>query len=136
VCVQYDAEEDLYEPPPLPRAAQVKWSLASIQAHQAYPTFLQYTRDENRDQQWEISEAEEDIEGWVEWLTENEEAAMEEQEAAAADAAAEQVRAADGAEAAIHAPAMDVDAPRGLTRPQAMEVDEPGEQAAGAGLAD
>ena len=94
----------------------IVWTLETIKAHAAYPTYLQFMRDENEPPHWEMSEATEDMDMWVEWLADNEEAAIEESTATAADEAVSALRgdavegATGGGAAAVP---MDLDAPRG-----------------------
>jgi hypothetical protein len=109
---QYEAEGDEHQPPRAP--PYVEWTLESIKAHHAYPKYLQHMRVENQDDHWEITEEalEEEIEMWVEWLAGEAEDAMRKCAAAEAAEAAE----ADGAEGEAAA-VMDIDAPRGATRP-------------------
>ena len=116
-----------------PQVATVSWTLETLKVHPAYPTFLQFMRDENDDQQWEVSQAEEDMDTWVEWLADNQEAIMEatmeesaaaaaESAAAAADEAANALRgdAMEGQTGGGAAADMDIEAPRADSRPPAV----------------
>ena len=70
-----EAEEAEDAVPSMPPRSTTSWTIDTIKAHTLYSTYLQYMRDENEDQQWEM-EAEEDIDMWLEWLADNEEAAI------------------------------------------------------------
>jgi hypothetical protein len=119
---EYNAEEDNAE---INGAVDPDWTLAKIKTHPKFELFEKDRRYWLDDPTWELQDRDEDIDAWIEWLTDRQESDSEQAPAARPPPAARDLsdaRASDvdvsSMERARPEPAvMDLDAPRATTRP-------------------